>query len=421
MALAEQALAGIGNSHLHAFVAVTEERALAEADRADAELRAGIDRGPLHGIPYAAKELFDIEGLRTNGQSRLATAPARRDAAAIERLSVAGAVLVGRTATYELAIEPRPSLTGPFPPARNPHDIERSTGGSSSGSAAAVAGGLVPLALGTDTGGSTYGRVSRRGVLPLSFSLDHVGPMTRSVADTVLALDALAGSDPDDRTAVETAPPLCTAALGRDVAGMRLAYARRFVGSDGGLDIRSALDACAERFAEMGVVVEEIDLPEPALFDAAATVIIQAEAFALHRAALRRTPESFGQQAFRHLVAGAVLSAADLVQAQRVRTALVKAVQSAMHGFDAMLTANVLGTAPLLDGGGMPNAMRVFPFNLTGHPALALPIGAAGNGLPFGMQLVGQPFGEAALCQLGDAFERNVYRAPPPPQERPIR
>jgi len=425
--LAEQALSAIAeNQHLNAFVAMTADRALAEAGEADRELQSGIDRGPLHGIPYAVKELFDVRGIATTGQSRLSAQPAQADAFAVAQLHRAGAVLLGKTTTYELAIQPRPSLDGVFPPARNPHDLKRTTGGSSSGSAAAVAGGLVRMTLGTDTGGSirapaaycgvvglkpTYGRVSRRGVLPLSFSLDHVGPIAASVPDAAAALDAMSGFDARDTACARVRPPGCVVALQQDVAGMRLAYARSFHAGSGSAEILAALDRSAEGLARLGVEVEEVDLPEPGLFDAAATVIIQAEAFAIHRDALIHQPEAFGRQAFQHLAAGAVLSAADLLQAQRIRTALTAEVQSVLERFDAMLTANVLGTAPLLNGSSPANQMRVFPFNLTGHPALALPMAVAADGMPVGLQLVGRPFDEASLCRIGAAFERHVYRS----------
>jgi aspartyl-tRNA(Asn)/glutamyl-tRNA(Gln) amidotransferase subunit A len=412
---------------LSAFTTLTRDRAAAAAARADVELRNGIDRGPLHGVPYAVKELIDVAGLATTGQSRLALPPASRDASVVSLLDAAGAILVGKTTTYEFGIEPRPGLDGPFPPARNPHNPDHTTGGSSSGSAAAVAGDLVRIAVGTDTGGSirgpavycgvvglkpTYGRVPRRGVLPLSPSLDHIGPIAATVAEAAVAFDAIAGHDPDDSASADVDTTPCASSLGNDIAGLRIGYARRWHQDAGEPAIRAALDYAAQALTALGAVVEEVELPDASKFDTVATIILQAEAFALHRETLASHPEAYGKLAYRHLAAGAVLSAADRLHAQRLRRQLTRDLHAqAFTRCDVLLTASVLGTAPRLDDDGRtPNQFRVFPFNVTGHPALALPIGVAANGLPFGMQLISRPFEEALICNLGHAYETQIYQ-----------
>jgi aspartyl-tRNA(Asn)/glutamyl-tRNA(Gln) amidotransferase subunit A len=373
------------NPTIRAFVVTTEAAALNAAERADRELAAGHDAGPLHGIPYAVKDMIDVEGLSTVAQSRLLLGNvAKANATAVERLASAGAILVGKAATYELGIEPRASEGLVFPPALNPHNHERSTGGSSSGPAAAVAAGLVRVALGTDTGGSirspagycgvvglkpTYDRVSRDGVYPLAWSMDHVGPIAASVEDAALTLDAI--SEPGH-------PPVADG-LSRGVGGLRVGYLRTFHAAAGDSEVHAALDRAAEALAAGGADVVEVELPAHDLFESCAEVILQAEAFALHAETLRTRRDTYGSLAYAHLIPGAALSAADLLQAQRVRAVLTNAVTDVFAHCELLLTANVLGTAPRLDRSpSMPaTPMRVFPFNLTGHPALALPVGRA--------------------------------------------
>jgi aspartyl-tRNA(Asn)/glutamyl-tRNA(Gln) amidotransferase subunit A len=196
-----------------------------------------------------------------------------------------------------------------------------------------------------------------------------------------------------------------------DLTGIRIGYARSWHHGEGDPAIGAALDAAAQAVAKLGAVVDVVDLPSFDLFDALATVIIQAEAFAIHRAALATDPKAYGRTAYRHLAAGAVISAADLVQAQRLRLSMTRELHArAFSRFDVLLTANVLGTAPRFDDGDKTrNAFRVFPFNVSGHPAMAVPLGVAENGLPFGMQLVSRPFAEEVLCRVGDAYQRHVY------------
>lgn len=424
----------------HAFVTVTAERALADARAADDAFARGDDKGPLHGVPYALKDLIDTAGIRTTAHSRLLldNVPTE-DAVVAQRLRDSGGVLLGKVATYEFAVV-GPSFDLPFPSARNPWNIEHITGGSSSGSATAVAGGLVRTAIGTDTGGSirspacycgvvglkpTYGRVSRRGVYPLSFSLDHVGPLAANVEDAALTLDVIAGYDAGDpASAHRPAAKAAAADIGRAIEGLRLAYPRSFHAADPGLspEILRALDAAASQFSLLGAVIEEVDLPDYQLIEDCGAVILQAEAYAIHERNLQTRAADYGRLAFQSLAAGVVLTSADLMQAQRVRRELTLALnEGVLSRFDAMITANVLATAPRFAefDGKAPRwtAMRTLPFNVTGNPVLAQPIGFAENGLPMGMQIVGKPFDEAMICRLGHAYEQATgWMASRPPQ-----
>ncbi len=268
---------------MRSFNTVVPDKALAAAHAADVEIGQGVYRGPMHGIPYGAKDIYDSAGILTSCQSRMLrdNVPAR-SAAAIERLEAAGAILVGKCATAEFATG-GPSDETLFPAPRNPWDIERYTGGSSTGSAAAVAAGLVRMALGSDTGGSirgpaafcgtaglkpTYGRVSRRGVFPLSYTLDHCGPLAWTVEDAAIALQAMSGHDPDDPGSVDIAVPDFLAALGQGVRGLRIGYVRGWAVEDGQTDpeVLAALDAAAQVLGSLGAHVEGIEFPGEEIF-----------------------------------------------------------------------------------------------------------------------------------------------------------
>ncbi len=432
LALTEHALARIAvlDGGISAFVTVTADRALADAARADRELAEGRDRGPLHGIPHALKDIIDTAGIRTTAHSRLwRDRVPDADATVAARLRHAGAVLLGKLATYEFAtVGPDAGL--PFPPARNPRHPEHITGGSSSGSAAAIAAGFARIALGTDTGGSirapagycgvvglkpTWGRVSRHGVAPLSPSLDHVGPLAATVAEAALLLDAIAGFDPADPATDRPDDAAAASGLGRGVHGLRLAYPRHFhAGAEP--DIARALDAAVQDLARLGAIVEEIELPDPARLEACGTVILEAEAFAEHRDRLAARIGDYGRLAARGLLAGARHSGGDLEAAHRARRALTDMVLRRLDPFDAMIVANTLTAAPRVDSfdGETPRwtPMRTLAFNVTGQPALAVPIGVDRAGLPLGMQIVGKPGAEAMVCRVGAAYEA-VRKEPP--------
>jgi aspartyl-tRNA(Asn)/glutamyl-tRNA(Gln) amidotransferase subunit A len=414
------------NDRLDAFIEITAERARAAARRAEAEIAGGRRRGPLHGIPYGLKDIYDAKGLRTTAHSRLLLDNiAAEDAATTARLEAAGMVLIGKLATHEFATG-GPAFDLPFPPARNPWNTAHFTGGSSSGSGAAVAAGILPLALGSDTGGSirlpaaycgtvglkpTYGRVSRRGVVPLCYSLDTCGPLTWTVEDAALALQALAGHDPRDPGSAANVPvPDYRAALRRGVAGLRIGYARKFTEDAGvGAEQKAALDAAAQVVAGLGAEIVEVKLPPNDQFQAVVRTISPSEGFAIHQDDLRKRPELYARVTRERLMLGGFITAAQYVQAQRLRRILTAKADALFEECDALLTAVIPGPAPLLaesdDGPWRKEQPVSSAFNATGQPALALPCGFAANGLPLSAQFVGRAFAEAMVLRVAHAYE----------------
>jgi aspartyl-tRNA(Asn)/glutamyl-tRNA(Gln) amidotransferase subunit A len=412
---------------LNAFVLVTRERALADAERAERELKAGVDRGPMHGIPYALKDIYATAGIRTTCHSKLLIDNVPAEDCAVEaKLKAAGAVLLGKLATHEFAIG-GPSFDLPFPPARNPWNLEHFTGGSSSGSAAAVAAGLVRTAMGSDTGGSirgpafycgtvglkpTYGLVSRRGVFPLSYTLDHCGPLTWTVEDAALTLEVIAGFDPLDPASADIPLPHFTSGLGQDLAGLKLAYPRAFFATQEGMteEVVASLDAAAQQMANLGAKVEEIELPDFELFNACGRVILIAEAYAIHEKNLLTRPLDYARYTYQRMMVGAMLTAADLTQALRLRRELSAIINAHILGtYDAIITANGPSGAPRFDEfpADVPPKMtlQTMPFNVTGNPALAIPTGFTKRGLPLGMQIVGRAFDEPTVLRIAAAYE----------------
>lgn len=415
-ALTEATLARIAtrNLRLHAFTHIAAD-ALEQADRADALLAAG-EAGPLCGLPIAVKDLIDVEDQpATSGSRVLAGRIAPTDASAIARLRAQGAVLIGKLATYEFAmVGPDQSL--PDPCARNPWNCDHITGGSSSGSASAVAGGLVRLAIGTDTGGSirspsaysgcvglkpSYDRVRRAGAFPLSPSLDHLGPLAATVEEAALALDAM--GEGDWRPA--------SARIGQPVAGLKIAYARDWFADDpqASSALVRAMDGAASALSLLGAQITLVTLPDYAPYEAAASVILHAEALEEHRALIRDHAEAYGRPTLQCLAFGAALDAEDVVKARAAQARLTAEMLAAMEGHDLILTATTLTPAlpfSAFDGEtAVWTPMRTIAFNLTGQPALSLPAGFE-NGLPLGLQLIARRGDEDLLCMAGHAFER---------------
>lgn len=418
------------NGTLHAYVRVLHDEALAAARAAEAEILAGRYRGPLHGIPIGLKDIYDTAGIPTEGGSKscLGRVPAK-DATTTRLLREAGAVLLGKLTTWEFAIGGT-AFDTPFPPARNPWNIDHDPAGSSSGSGAAVASGLCAMAMGSDTGGSirwpaawcglaglkpTYGRVSRAGIMPLSFSLDHAGPLTWTVEDAAIVLQAIAGHDASGPASARCPVADYRAALaGGNLRGLRLGVARAMFERDcvGSEEMLSAFDESIGVLRELGASIAEIELPPLALYNATAYLIARSEGFAIHEKALRKRPQDYGALARDRLTIGAYVRASDMVQAMRRRQMLVEATTAAMGGVDAILLPTAPDPAPRLGdlapyfGNQRPTYMR--PFNLTGQPALSVCNGFDNAGLPLSLQIVGRCFDEAMVLRIGHAYERTT-------------
>ncbi len=427
-ALAEDALIRIAaiDPAIDSFITVTADRARADAAAADAAFAAGVDNGPMQGIPYALKDIYDTAGIRTTCHSKLRadTVPAN-DSVVAAKFKAAGGVLLGKLATHEFALG-GPSFDLPFPPARNPWNRDHIPGGSSSGSGAAVAAGLVRMAMGSDTGGSirgpaaycgtvglkpTYGLVSRRGVFPLSTALDHCGPLSWTVEDSAIALQTIAGYDPLDPASADRAPVDYRAGLHDGVRGLRIGVPRHFFAQAAGVsaEMVAAIDRAAETLAGLGATVEDVTLPDFELFNACGRVIMFTESYAIHEQDYQNRPLDFGLLTYLRMTLGAFVTAADLHQATRLRRELAHVVNAKLQTYDALITAIALAPAPAFADIKPDNPpawpMQAMPFNVTGNPAMSIPTGFSAAGLPLAMQIVGRAFDDATVLRIGAAFE----------------
>jgi aspartyl-tRNA(Asn)/glutamyl-tRNA(Gln) amidotransferase subunit A len=420
---------------LNAYITRTSEAAIESARAAEAEIARGNWRGPLHGIPFALKDIYDTAGVLTSGHSRICIdrVPAR-DATAVARLRAAGAVLTGKLATHEFA-HGGPSFDLPWPPARNPWNTAHFTGGSSSGSGAAIAAGLVPASLGSDTGGSirgpaglcgiaglkpTYGLVSRAGVLPNSYSYDHCGPMARTAEDCALILNAIAGHDPADQASALRPAGDFAVDLDLGVKGLRIGVIRHFWEKDlpTTADLASALENSIAVFQDLGAMVEDVAFRPLRSYSDVKIVTAESELFSLHLPELISRPRQFGQDFRARSLAACLFTAEDYVRASRERRAILSEMRPLYRRFDLFLTANT-SAAPRLDKHDIlsfwtrPNLTS--PFNCTGGPALAMLCGFGREGLPLSLQIAGRPFEDARVLRAGHAFERatGLYRRRP--------
>ena len=407
------------NPRLNAFITVTPDTALQQARAADQELAAGTDRGPLHGVPMSIKDLLDIRGVPTTAASRVRDGHvAERDAPTIAHLRQAGVVFVGKTNLHEFAFGTT-NEDSAFGPARNPHDPTRSPGGSSGGSAISVATGMALATIGTDTGGSiripaaacgivglkpSLGEVSLDGVVPLSQTLDHVGPLAQSVTDACLVYHALLG----DATAKPPAP--------MPMHGLRLAVPRRYFCDLLDDDVRARFEEALERLQAAGATVNDVEIRHARDIAPVYLHIVLGDAAAYHAATLEQMPERYTPPVRIRLEMGRYVLAEDYVRALAGREQLIREVDAAMAQHDALVLPSLAIPAPIIGAntvqvGAVTEPVRNLmlrltqPFNVTGHPAIAIPMGQTGDGLPCSVQLVGRRMQTDALLRVALACE----------------
>ena len=419
-------------STLNAFITVTEEWALEQARRAEREIREGRDRGPLHGIPFAAKDLFYTRGIRTTvGSKILRDFVPDHDAAVIERLREAGAVLIGKTGLHEWAY----GITSDNPhfgAIRNPWDTTRIPGGSSGGSTAALAAGLCSFSLGSDTGGSiripasfcgvvglqpTFGRVSRWGMFPLGYSLDHAGPFAHTVEDAALVYQAMAGHDARDETTVER--PVALPAFAEDLRleGRKIGVPRNFYYENLDPAVDQAVQKALVVLEELGAELIPIDVPGMEEFNSVGRLILAAEATSVHRSRLQDHRDDFGEDVRALLEQGETVLATEYLEAQQRRRELVRDFNRLFGEVDVIAVPTSPIAAPKIGEGtvsiaGLSVAVRaavtrlVRAVNLGGWPTLSVPCGFTPDGLPIGLQLIGDRFEEEGLLEVGHAYQR---------------
>jgi len=403
---------------LNSFLNVMTDQALDAAQRVDDAVRAGRPPGPLAGVPVAVKDLIDIAGMPTTaGAHRRFHTMAHEDAPVVTRLRDAGAIIVGKTGLHEFAY----GVTNANPHAgsvRNPWDRSRTPGGSSGGSAAAVAAGFCPAALGSDTGGSiripaslcgitglkpTYGTVPTSGVVPLSWALDHLGPLTRTASDAGLVFSVLA------------AIPRPAEEIGRGIAGLRIGIPRHFFWEELDPEVEAACRQAVGTLAAQGAAVLDVVIPHAQDAGAAATLIMSVEAAAYHERRLREHGEAFGEDVRVKLDRGLFVSAVDYILAQRARAFLTREFIQTLRGIDVLVTPTTITPAAPLEGSDQTASSLAmsqeytrftYPFNLTGLPALSVPCGFTAQGLPIGLQIAGRPRDEATVLRVGHTYQQ---------------
>ncbi len=411
---------------LNAFITVTEERAMADARAAEARIMAGAALGPLDGIPIGLKDIIDTKGILTTCHSaQLAHNVPETDATCAVKLAEAGTVLMGKLATHEFA-NGGPSFDLPWPPARNPWNPDHFTAGSSSGTGAAVPSGMILGGLGTDTGGSirgpsalcgiagikpTYGRVSRAGVSPAAFSLDHIGPMAWTTEDCAMLLQVLAGYDSTDPACAKLAVPDYTAQLHSGAKGLKIGVIHHFHEVDNKVSpaTQKGIDDAIATFRGLGAEIREVTLSPLQDWAACGSIISMSERAAAYSEMMRDSLDKFGERLRNRLLMSVFISGIDYVQATRRRRELCAELALAMADLDLLITAVQAKEAPEIhsipqwDNLEKPNF--TMPFNVAGYPAMSVCSGFGAGGLPVAMQLIGKPFAEATVFRAAHAYE----------------
>jgi aspartyl-tRNA(Asn)/glutamyl-tRNA(Gln) amidotransferase subunit A len=422
---------------LNAFVTLLAEMAMAEARAAERRLAQGKRLGPLDGIPFAIKDLYETRGIRTTaGSEILADYVPAEDATCVRRLREQGVVLLGKLNMHEWAFGGT-NVVSHFGPTHNPWALDRITGGSSGGSAAALAASLCLGSLGSDTGGSirmpasmcgivglkpTFGRVSKYGVVPLSDSLDHAGPLTRTVEDAALVLQAIAGPDPNDPTSEDRPVPDYSASLTGDVRGLRVGVPDRNVLSGLDKDVEAGFQAALATLESLGASLVDVHIPSLQQADAIWLAVAAPEAAAFHRQNLEQRPQDFSEQVRLRLQLGLQLRAVDYLRGLEGQRQLRAEVEEQYAKIDVLATPTTAFTASKIEdelsASGREIHLHRFtcPFNLTGQPAISLPCGFDSQGLPVGLQIVGRPFDEETVLRVAHAYEQATdwhLRRPP--------
>jgi aspartyl-tRNA(Asn)/glutamyl-tRNA(Gln) amidotransferase subunit A len=426
---------------INAFITVTAEAALDDARQAGTEISRGEWRGLLHGIPIALKDLYDTRAVRTTaGSTFFSDRIPEADAHAVQKLKQAGAVLLGKLNMHEIAL----GVTNENPhfgDCRNPWAPDRVSGGSSGGSAAALAAGMCMGSLGSDTGGSiripaslcgvvglkpTYGRVSLRGVLPLSWNLDHAGPMARTVQDAAILLQTVAGYDPQDPASVNVPVDDYLKDIEAGIQGWRIALGVGEFFEQAIAEVIAAVEEAARVLADLGGIVRKTPLPGVLEAAQANGLMVTSDAAAFHRERLRDNPQGFGEDVLQRLQSGAAYTSTEYILARRTQSELRRQFDLFFEDCDLLLMPATPVPAPIRASAGpaerAPQLTRfTAPFNLIGLPALVLPCGFSSAGLPIGLQMVGPPWSEAAIFRAGMAFEKasGWYRHKPPILQKP--
>jgi aspartyl-tRNA(Asn)/glutamyl-tRNA(Gln) amidotransferase subunit A len=415
------------NPVLNAYITVMGEQALAQARELEAERQSGKWRGPLHGIPIGLKDLIDTAGVRTTAASAIfANRVPNEDAEVVRRLKAAGAILIGKLNMHEFAYGAT-SVPSHYGPVHNPWKLDRIAGGSSGGSGAAVAAELCYGALGSDTGGSirqpsaycgivglkpTYGRVSTRGVIPLSWSLDHIGPMCRTVADAALLLGAIAGYDPLEATSIDAPVPDYTHALRTKVSGFRLGIPRAIFFDQLDPEIATAVDKVIEVLGKLTAGARDVQLPAYENLP-----VLAAEAYAYHLPYFSKTPDLYQPLTRARIESGAKISAAAYIQGRRELNRLRRAVQETFTTSDLLITPTTPVPPATIDEakldvppvGNVPSSLRnTSPFDIYGLPTISIPCGFTSAGLPIGIQISGPHLGESQVLALAHAYEQST-------------